>query len=379
MPASPSPDIVARGASTSDDPATALRAALAAAGKALAAQGGSPADFTTMTWSSRTPAAIHPSRRLIDLSYREVFGGLRPVVTVIAAGHPGVEVEIRALPPSPPSATPVWNGFNAGDLARQYSPRTTVPDMQPIFDAWRADGARYRARHLIAEVAYGAGADETIDLYLPDTNGPHPLWVFIHGGYWQATDKDQHAQFAEGMRTAGYAVGMLNYALAPQMPLSGIVRQTQAAIAFLAREATALGCDPAKIHLSGHSAGGHLAAMIAALPEGKLIRSCLPLSGVFDVRPLTFMPMGAVLGIKSNADVAALSPQQFRPQPHVRMGVAVGGGESQEFQRQSADFAKAWGNASCRIIAAKNHFDLLDGLNGGELLDFAKEIASAAD
>ena len=118
--------------------------------------------------------------------------------------------------------------------------------------------------------------------------------------------------------------------------------------------------------------------MIASLPEGRLIKSCLPLSGVFDLAPLAALPMGPMLGLRTSADVASLSPQNLRPLPHIRVGVAAGGNESAEFQRQSTDYARTHGNIPCRIISGKHHFDLLDGLNGGELLDFAKEIAAVA-
>ena len=368
-------DEILHAASTLADPVAALRAALIEAGRALAGRGGTPVDMLAMTWSSREPAAIHPARRCVDLAYRDVFGGRRPTIDVVAADHDGVCVDIRVGKPSTLPAGPIWNGFTLPELARQYSPRATVPDDMAILAHWHATGAVTRAKRLTAELAYGAAAEETLDLYTPAGRGPHPLWIFIHGGYWVATDAAAHARFASGMLDAGYAVAILDYTFAPRMPVAGIVRQMQAAISFLAREARALDCDPERFHTAGHSAGGHLVAMLAALPEGRLIRSCLPLSGLFDLAPLAALPMGPLLGLDKPGAVSLLSPQFLRPLSHIRVGVAVGGKESAEFQRQSVDFARTWGNAPCRIIAGKNHFDLLDGLEGGELLDFAVETA----
>ena len=369
--------IVVRGRSEVFDGVTALRMALAEAARGMAEHKATPGDIGSIFWSARRPAAIHPARPIVDLMLRETFGGIRPATTVAPGDHEGVRVELGLRHPVPPGDEPVWRGFTLADLARQYSPRATVADMGAIFDTWRHDGAAFRQANLVAELPYGPSHGETLDLYIPKpAPRPHPLWIFIHGGYWQAVDKEHNAQFAAGMLQAGYAVAMLNYTLAPVASLHEILQQTRRAVAFLAGEASALGCDPGQLHISGHSAGGHLAAMIAALPEGQLIRSCLPLSGVFDLWPLAALPMGRTLALETADDIAELSPLHHDPLPHVRIGVAVGGGESREFQRQSTAFASVWGNAPCRIIAGRNHFDLLDGLNGGELLEFVLAITA---
>lgn len=328
-----------------------------------------------MRWSARMPAIIHPAQQRIDLLLREVFGGLRPAIALSAADHEGVEVEIGYTPRPIAAAVPVWRTFTMATLATAYSPRAVVPDMSAIFAEWRSRGAAFRRTRLSAELTYGPRRGEELDLYLPRSRKQSlPLWIFIHGGYWQAVDKEHNAHFAAGMLDAGFAVAMLNYTLAPEATLDVIMQQTQAAVRFLAREARALGCDPNQLHIAGHSAGGHLAAMIASLPEGSSIRSCLPLSGIFDLEPLARLPMGRTLAITDAATVARLSPETMKPAPHVRLGVAVGGLESPEFRRQSADYAARLGSP-CRIIADRHHFDLLDGLNGGELLDFARGLA----
>jgi arylformamidase len=96
---------------------------------------------------------------------------------------------------------------------------------------------------------------------------------------------------------------------------------------------------------------------------------------VFDLSPLSHLPMASVVGLNTAADVALVSPYGLKPLGHVRLGAAVGGGESTEFRRQTADYAKA---LSSPMLAApgKHHFDLLDGLNGGDLLEFAKAVAT---
>ena len=377
MPTAAAPPLLVQGNSDHAELIAALRAALAEAVRAMTPLGALSADIVAMTWTARTPATIHPSRTIVDLAQREILGGVRPAVTIRAADHAGVRVALQLRQPAPPDPTSVWRGLSRAALAQQYSPRVGVPDMGAVFDAWRTDGAQFRATHLIAELPYGPNHAETLDLYLPNnSNGPHPLWIFIHGGYWQAIDKAHNAHFAQGMLSAGYAVAMLNYTLAPPANLADIVAQTQRALQFLSREAEALGCDRTELHLSGHSAGGHLAALMACLPEGQLIRSCLALSGLFDLAPLAKLPMGRLLAFDNDDAIASLSPQHLKPLPHVSVGLAVGGLESAEFHRQSTDLAAAWSQAASRIIVGKNHFDLLDGLNGGELLDFARHVAT---
>ncbi len=366
------------GASAATDSLAALRQALILAAQAMAAQTVPPAGLIDMTWTARRPAAIHPAATDVDLSFRESFGGLRPAIQVRWADHDGVRVVLRARAPTPHASTDrIWHGFTLAELAREYSPRTRVPDMAAVFNAWRHDGAAFRARHLTTELPFGPSASETVDIYTPEGNdgGAVPLWVFIHGGYWQATDKAHHAHFAAGMLGAGYAVAIPNYTLAPAVTIYTIVQQMQQMLRFLAREAPALGCDAEQIHICGHSAGGQLAGMLACLPEGRLIKSALPLSGVFDLTPLSLLPMAQVIGLKSAADVALLSPQGLTPHPHIRLGAAVGGGESAEFRRQTDDYAKAL-NIPSLTVPAKHHFDLLDGLNGGALLEFAKAVAT---
>src|SRR5690606_12699970 len=141
------------------------------------------------------------------------------------------------------------------ELAGQYSPRLQT-DMEALFRQWSEDGGAFRAHHRGLDLAYGPGVYERLDLYRPQGAMRAPLWVFLHGGYWQASDKTQHAQFAKGMLDAGYAVAMPNYGLAPDTPLTIIVDQVGAALRFLAREADSLGIDATRIHLAGHSAGG---------------------------------------------------------------------------------------------------------------------------
>ncbi len=87
--------------------------------------------------------------------------------------------------------------------------------------------------------------------------------------------------------------------------------------------------------------------------------------------------MGRILGL-DEAAVARLSPQRLKPRAGTRVGVTVGSKETAEFQRQSRQFAQAWGGAF-HLADGRNHFDILDDLRSGELLKFAIQIARTHD
>ena len=365
------------GRSSAADPETAVREALSLTLRALMAQGGAPFHLTSMQWFAPDAAAFDPKRHEMDLAYREVLGGFRAPITVAKLGSGDFTVQARArLPKGPPPAEPVWHGYALPQLAREYSPRGQVPDMDAVFAKWTRDGLAFGAGRKSVEIAYGPGPYEKLDFLSPvKTASAPPLWVFIHGGYWQASDKFQHAHFLSGMLDAGYAVASLNYGLCPDVPLEGIVAQVRTAMNLLASRANELGFDPASIHVCGHSAGGHLAGMVAVDAGMPPIRSALLLSGLFELEPLALLPVGRLIGVTTPQAVQRLSPSRQKLRSGVNVGIGVGGLESDEFKWQSAELARAWDCAPPQIVQGANHFDLLDGLIKGELLDFALKTA----
>ena len=369
-------DVVA--SSSARAPDAALPEALTRLAHELADAGAAPFHMTAMLWIAPDTAAFHPQRHAIDRLYRETFGGFRPPIKLVPGTPGALTIRARAIvPPANERLEPVWRGLTLPELARQYSPRNQVPDMRALFSRWSADGAAYRATHGGLDIAFGPSAYETLDYYRPSGVTRPPLWVFIHGGYWQASDKDQHAQFTAGMVHSGYAVANLNYGLCPDVTLEQITHQIRNALLFLVGEADSFGFDPAQIHVAGHSAGAHLAAMMAADETAPALRSALLLSGLYELTPLSLLPVARLLGILDRNVVEKLSPIHCQPRPGVRLGVAVGGLESEEFKWQSTEIARAWRTDAFETIGGKNHFSLLGGLNSGTLFDFTRNIAGS--
>jgi arylformamidase len=265
------------------------------------------------------------------------------------------------------------------DLEAEYNNRARVPEHPAHISAWQRDAAAWRAAcpHAELDLAYGPGPRERLDLFHPDASGTAPLALFIHGGYWQALDRSFASHAARGMNGQGIAVAVPSYDLCPAVPLATIVAQMRAACRFLWRR------TGRRILATGHSAGGHLAAMLlatdwrafdAGLPEA-LVHAALPISGVFELEPLLATSIGAGLRL-TPAEARALSPR-FLPCPGLPIHCVVGGTESGEFLRQSRDMAAAW-NGSVEALPGADHFTAIGPLTdpGSGLVARAKQLAS---
>ena len=249
------------------------------------------------------------------------------------------------------------------DLQAEYDNRARVPEHPAHIAAWQRDAAAWREAcpHAELDLAYGSRVRERLDLFHPGAGlkpDAAPMAMFIHGGYWQALDRSFASHGARGLNGQGVAVAVPSYDLCPFVPLSTIVAQLRAAAMFLWRR------HQRRLLAIGHSAGGHLAAMLLAtdwpglspdLPPG-LVAAALPISGVFELEPLLQTTIGAPLGLDA-ATARALSPR-FLLSPGRPLHCLVGGAESDEFLRQSRDLAAAWGGGY-EATPGDNHFTVI--------------------
>jgi arylformamidase len=246
------------------------------------------------------------------------------------------------------------------DFQAEYDNRARVPEHPAIIEGWQRDAAAFRAAWPEAElgIPYGAGERERLDLFRPGAGDDGPVALFIHGGYWQALDRSFFSHLARGFVAQGVALAVPSYDLCPTVPLARIVEQMRAAAMLLH------GRTGRRILATGHSAGGHLTAMLMAtdwraldprLPAD-LVPAGLPVSGVFELEPLLPTKIGAGLRL-TPAEARALSPR-FLPSPGGALHAVVGGAESEEFRRQTRDFAAAWSGAA-EVLEGLNHFTVL--------------------
>lgn len=266
--------------------------------------------------------------------------------------------------------SPAWHD-------RQYNNRANIPEHPAILRHWADASAQARASTpgTLLDLRYGDGAGEGVDVFGFRSAGTRaPMLVWIHGGYWRALSKSDHSFVAPPLVAAGAVVVVPDYALAPAVGIEHIVLQTARAVAWTWREATRLGGDPSRIVVGGHSAGGHLAAMmlecrwqdLAADLPADLVRVAVSLSGVFDLEPLRHAPfLSPDLGLDARR-AAVLSPAHLpAPPPPRRLLALVGERETSEFHRQNRLIRKRWGRRVvpvCESVAGCHHMDILHTL-----------------
>ncbi|MCS6853447.1 MAG: alpha/beta hydrolase [Elioraea sp.] len=257
---------------------------------------------------------------------------------------------------------------SCGWLEREYATVAAVPDYPAIEASWAERMVRALAQHPPTVVPYGEGERREIDLYRPAGADDPPVLVWIHGGYWQRRHRREFAWIATPWLARGVAVALPGYPLCPEVTLSALVEDVRSAVALLWREAGALGLSRRWL-VGGHSAGGHLAAIVAATDWGSRgladlsFRAVLPSSGLFDLAPLLGTTHNRALGLDL-AEATRLSPLLHVPPRGTRLLAAVGGAESREFRRQSHDFAVAWqerGAAAASLeLPGRHHFTAQD-------------------
>jgi arylformamidase len=255
-------------------------------------------------------------------------------------------------------------------LDREYNARATTPNVLDILAEYRARTDAAKTVLAWSTQAYGETEPERLDIYPAQATGLAPVLVFIHGGYWRALDAADSGSMAPAFAMAGACVVSVNYTLAPTASLDRIVEECRRALAWVHRNIARFGGDPARIHLAGSSAGGHLAAMLLSpgrqaglgLPERPVAGAAL-LSGLFD---LTLIPQTHINEwMKLDAEAAARNSPALLPLPSgLPVVLACGDTETGEFKRQTAEFAAALRGAGCmaEVVPPRpgsNHFDLV--------------------
>lgn len=254
-------------------------------------------------------------------------------------------------------------------LDLQYNNRRRVPEAAQILQRWADASAlvREQARGQL-DLPYGPGRRQRLDVF-SDSLAKAPVLVFIHGGYWRAMSKEDLSFIAAGFTGEGAVVVVPGYELCPAVSMERIPLQLAEALAWVWRHVADYGGDPNHIILAGHSAGGHLAALLSCfdwkslapdLPR-QLIKGVLSISGVHDLTPLVGLPFLQEDLRLDEASARRLSPV-YHAAPDSPLYAAVGAAESEEFKRQSHLIQQAWGDQAVPLVeevAGYNHFDLL--------------------
>lgn len=267
------------------------------------------------------------------------------------------------------------------DLGKLYDNRAAVPEYPAIVAGWLRDADLFRSRARgECDVAYGARPRNRLDLFHPRTDRGGPLILFIHGGYWRSFDKSSFSHMARGALAHGFSVAVPSYSLCPEVGVLDIIDELRQCCLFLRER-----CGRPLI-VAGHSAGGHLAACMAATdwpahrqPRG-LVQAVFAVSGLFDLRPLLATPLNGDLRL-SPAEAAAASPLLWPVPQSFAVEAWVGAAETTEFLRQSASLVAAWKgiglDANYAEVPGTNHFTIVSELAGPETAMTQRLVALA--
>tara|TARA_B110000114_G_scaffold143928_1_gene152584 strand:+ start:6493 stop:7359 length:867 start_codon:yes stop_codon:yes gene_type:complete len=254
---------------------------------------------------------------------------------------------------------------------REYDPKLNIPNYKEYFARWKiASVNAHNQSTAKLNLSYGPTDDETLD-YFPAQQDKSPLLVFVHGGYWRAFNKSDFSWIARPYVASGISVAIINYGLAPQVALSEIVTQVRRSMTWLQGNSSELNFDPERIVYSGHSAGGHLTAMLLAthcsdsdnMTPTQPLRAVIAVSGIFDLEPISKAPfLQSDLRLDTET-IRELSPVNLSPASDTPLFTVVGQLESNEFHRQSKLIQRRWGDSIVLgpiIIEGANHFDVCD-------------------
>ena len=242
-----------------------------------------------------------------------------------------------------------------------------IRDHVADFDAVVADlqarsAAALSTLPMTADVAYGDDATETMDLFFPvGARQGLPVHMFIHGGYWRMFSKRDYAYVAEAVTQSGAIAAIVDYALMPKVRMADIVDQMRRARAWIAQGVAAHGGDPARLTVSGHSAGAHLATFLfhrdAASPA---VKAALLLGGLYDLKPLQASFLRKEIAI-TDEEVALFTPLRHEYDPNTRVAILYGEEETAPFHDQAAKFADELSrqglNPSLTALAQRNHMN----------------------
>jgi arylformamidase len=272
-------------------------------------------------------------------------------------------------PAASAQAAKVFLDYTQEELDRAYDQTVWAPDQDELIQRYATRSAATRQRlKFKSAVAYGPTEDEVLDIF-PAEREAAPIHVFIHGGAWRGGSKDLYSFPADTFVPAGATYVALNFANIPKTRLPEMADQLRRAIAWLHANAASFGGDRERIFVSGHSSGGHLAAVLLTtdwvalnLPRD-IIKGGVCASGIYDMHPAMLSSRRNYLKL-SQAEEGALSPLLHLDLVGSPIGVAHGTRESPEFQRQARAFVAALAAGGYR-----HEFAVLDGLNHFEVCD----------
>jgi arylformamidase len=243
----------------------------------------------------------------------------------------------------------VYREYTQDELDWQYDHSKRFPDTA-AFNRERQDMSD-RARETLEvriDVPYGPGEMEKVDIF-PAAGTKNPCVIFLHGGAWTRGSKNNYGFPAETFVKLGVTWIANDFDNIPPNTMDGMVEQNRRAIVWAYENADELGIDRDRMHVAGHSSGGHLSGMMLVtdwtefgLPAD-VIKSVTCLSGMYDMEPIVLSYRNRYVKLdeaSARRNSAIHHIPTGRPVPKLVIGCSEH--DTAEFHRQPQDFLKAW-------------------------------------
>ncbi|KAI4459659.1 ab hydrolase superfamily protein c4a8.06c [Holotrichia oblita] len=237
-------------------------------------------------------------------------------------------------------------------------------------------------------IPYGNGDKSKLDIFGTDLPTDAPIFIFIHGGYWQEGGKDLFSYVAHSLHHNGCKTIIIGYTLCPQCTIPEIISEIQLAVKACLKYA--LENKSKSISIGGHSAGAHLA--ISLFPkfyanltndERQLIKSIFLISGIYNLMPLVKTTINEPLKLTEN-EAENLSPMFWNFKDIVNTSpkffVITSENDSPAFIKQSELFANILKKQELRheyiLLEELDHFNIIEKM-ADENYDIVKSIVNS--
>jgi arylformamidase len=260
----------------------------------------------------------------------------------------------------------IYKQYDQDGLNRQFNNRLRVPDYAKRFERCKQWSRQTENKYpLVKNIVYGSHPRERLDIY-PALQPHSKTLVFIHGGYWKAAEKESFHFVADGFHSYGISTVLIEYPLMPEVSMDQLVDSCRAAINWVRQNITQYNGDPEQIYIAGHSAGGHLAAMLMTDPENKSnsFKGVCALSGLFNLLPIQLSELNNELQMDMDTAMQN-SPVQLDPVAICPLLLAVGADESYEFKDQSKELYNRWNKSIPMQLmepAGLNHYSIIEAM-----------------
>jgi arylformamidase len=262
----------------------------------------------------------------------------------------------------------VYLDYTQKELDDAFEQNVWAPNFEELRDKNKARCADIRARFEHFERRYGQGEHETFEI-VPAKQTPKgaPVLLFVHGGRWRPQPDNMFVYFADTVVNGGAHLAAARFSTLdpPKVParMPDMIAELRRAVAWLHANAASFGGDPDRIHVIGHSSGGHLTSVLLTtdwtrfgLPAD-VLKSGTCVSGMYELRPVLLSARSAYVKLTPEEE------DEFSAIRHIDrlrcpVTIAYGSKESPEFQRQGRTFAVALRDRGAAVQEL-----VLDGLN----------------